>query len=153
VTRTSADDPGSGAHLAARPAAPRRTGVFVTRPHPTGAGVVGTYVHAYDPSARSPYQTHIPGMRPPQDASAGGHQSATPIYDALYAEYRRSFKALPGDRSGEEDLGFRPFGSRELPGSWDRVGSWDTVERGQHRARAAPAALPPAQRDNRKHGL
>ncbi|MEU5192370.1 hypothetical protein AB0G83_35295, partial [Streptomyces klenkii] len=36
--------------------------------------------------------------------------SVTPIYDALYAEYRRSFRALPFDRSGEEDLRFVGFG-------------------------------------------
>lgn len=48
-------------------------------------------------------------MRPAQDVTAG--QSATPIYDALYSEYRRSFRTLPGDRSGEDDLGFRPFGT------------------------------------------
>ncbi|MEU6081053.1 hypothetical protein [Streptomyces sp. NPDC047108] len=91
-------------------------------------------------------------MRHPHDARpASGHQSATPIYDALYAEYRRSFKALPGDRSGEEDLGFKPFGNREPHGSWERTEGWDSGGRGQHRA--GPPALPPAQRDNRKHGL
>ncbi|MER5746762.1 hypothetical protein ABT097_26235 [Streptomyces sp. NPDC002225] len=47
-------------------------------------------------------------MRPSQDPSAGPSQ--TPIYDALYTEYRRSFRALPGDRSGEENLGFMAFG-------------------------------------------
>lgn len=63
-------------------------------------------MHAYEPS-RQPYQSQIPSMRPAQDFS-GGH-SATPIYDALYSEYRRSFRALPGDRSNEDDLGFRGF--------------------------------------------
>lgn len=48
-------------------------------------------------------------MRPAQDVSAG--PSATPIYDALYSEYRRSFRTLPGDRSGEEELSFRSFGA------------------------------------------
>lgn len=48
-------------------------------------------------------------MRPAQDVSAG--LSATPIYDALYSEYRRSFRTLPGDRSGEEELSFRSFGA------------------------------------------
>ncbi|MEU8763782.1 hypothetical protein [Streptomyces sp. NPDC048659] len=48
-------------------------------------------------------------MRPAQDVSAG--QSATPIYDALYSEYRRTFRTLPGDRSGEEELAFRSFGA------------------------------------------
>ncbi|MER6101473.1 hypothetical protein ABT115_03780 [Streptomyces sp. NPDC001832] len=51
-------------------------------------------------------------MRPPQDPS--GSQSPTPIYDALYSEYRRSFRALPGDRSGEENLGFVAFGTGRL---------------------------------------
>ncbi|WP_169731647.1 hypothetical protein, partial [Streptomyces fradiae] len=62
--------------------------------------------HSYEPP-RPPYQ-HIPAMRPAQD---GLSYSATPIYDALYSEYRRSFRALPGDRSGEEDLTFRAFGA------------------------------------------
>ncbi|MCM2414978.1 MULTISPECIES: hypothetical protein [unclassified Streptomyces] len=48
-------------------------------------------------------------MRPAQDPS--GAPSHTPIYDALYSEYRRSFRALPGDRSGEESLGLPAFGS------------------------------------------
>ncbi|MFD9489232.1 hypothetical protein [Streptomyces sp. NPDC059991] len=54
-------------------------------------------------------------MRPAQDLS-GGH-SATPIYDALYSEYRRSFRALPGDRSGEDDLDFRGFAALAHSGS------------------------------------
>lgn len=48
-------------------------------------------------------------MRPSKDPS--GSPSQTPIYDALYSEYRRSFRALPGDRSGEESLGFSAFGT------------------------------------------
>ncbi|MFF8386832.1 hypothetical protein [Streptomyces kanasensis] len=63
--------------------------------------------HSYEPS-RPSYQP-IPAMRPAQDAESG--YSTTPIYDALYSEYRRSFRALPGDRSGEEDLGFKGFGA------------------------------------------
>ncbi|MEU8839382.1 hypothetical protein AB0D97_09655 [Streptomyces roseus] len=35
--------------------------------------------------------------------------SHTPIYDALYSEYLRAFRTLPGDRTGEEDLGFTAF--------------------------------------------
>ncbi|MFI0981519.1 hypothetical protein ACH4SP_31485 [Streptomyces sp. NPDC021093] len=46
-------------------------------------------------------------MRPSQEAPP--QSTFTPIYDALYSEYRRSFRALPGDRSGEEDLGFTAF--------------------------------------------
>ncbi|WP_309053049.1 hypothetical protein [Streptomyces sp.] len=48
-------------------------------------------------------------MRPAHDGAAG--PSATPIFDALYSEYRRSFRTLPGDRSGEEELRFRAFGT------------------------------------------
>ncbi|WP_143200524.1 hypothetical protein [Kitasatospora sp. CB01950] len=50
-------------------------------------------------------------MRPSYDAE---HPvSATPIYDSLYSEYRRMFRALPGDRSGEEGLRFTGFAVRE----------------------------------------
>ncbi|MFC9796087.1 hypothetical protein [Streptomyces sp. NPDC057695] len=48
-------------------------------------------------------------MRPAQDVTAG--PSPTPIYDALYSEFRRTFRTLPGDRSGEEDVTFRAFGT------------------------------------------
>ncbi|MFE6227339.1 MULTISPECIES: hypothetical protein [unclassified Streptomyces] len=65
-------------------------------------------MHAYDPFPQ-PYPSPIPGMRPAQDVPAGF--SATPIFDALYSEYRRSFRTLPGDRSGEEELAFRAFGT------------------------------------------
>ncbi|MFD3535526.1 hypothetical protein [Streptomyces sp. NPDC058664] len=65
-------------------------------------------MHAYDPFPQ-PGPSQIPSMRPAQDATAG--TSPTPIYDALYAEYRRTFRTLPGDRSGEEDLSFRAFGT------------------------------------------
>ncbi|WP_416975349.1 hypothetical protein [Streptomyces sp. 4F14] len=62
-------------------------------------------MHTYEPSLWPSYPA-IPSARPGQDT-----QSATPIYDALYAEYVKSFRALPGDRSGEEELGFTAFGS------------------------------------------
>ncbi|MEV8587468.1 hypothetical protein AB0424_11100 [Streptomyces sp. NPDC051180] len=65
-------------------------------------------MHAYDPFLQ-PYPSQIPAMRPAQDVAAGG--SPTPIYDALYSEFRRSFRTLPGDRSGEEELTFRAFGT------------------------------------------
>ncbi|GAA0624190.1 hypothetical protein [Streptomyces crystallinus] len=71
-------------------------------------------MHTYEPS-RQPYQSQIPSMRPAQDLL--GSHSATPIYDALYSEYRRSFRALPGDRSGEDDLGFRGFAAVGHSGS------------------------------------
>lgn len=76
------------------------------RPHLLGGGVVGTYVHAYDVPRRQSYQP-IPSGRAGQDPSGGS--SPTPIYDALYDEYVRAFKAFPGDRSGEEDMAFIPF--------------------------------------------
>ncbi|MFF9161155.1 hypothetical protein ACF081_12950 [Streptomyces longwoodensis] len=73
-------------------------------------------MHAYD-SPRRPSLPSIPSARPGQDSSGG--PSATPIYDALYAEYVRSFRALPGDRSGEEELGFTAFGNGSLPHGTD----------------------------------
>ncbi|MFI8305634.1 hypothetical protein ACIF80_19755 [Streptomyces sp. NPDC085927] len=65
-------------------------------------------MHAYDAPRRQPFPLVPAPVRPAQD-SAGG-PSATPIYDALYAEYVKSFRSLPGDRSGEEKLGFTAFG-------------------------------------------
>ncbi|MCX5139301.1 MULTISPECIES: hypothetical protein [unclassified Streptomyces] len=110
-------------------------------------------------------------MRPAQDPSGG--PSHTPIYDALYSEYRRSFRALPGDRSGEESLGLPAFGaglfgSRTSLSSHSghggtgstaggtgghgsgpsthtgSLGSWQRV--GRHAGRVQPAALPPGSR-------
>lgn len=144
----------------------RRTAISPPGPHPTASGVVGTYVHSYDSSRQRP--SPIPAMRPAQDPSGG--QSHTPIYDALYSEYRRSFRALPGDRSGEENLGFVAFGSgwsgSRMPLSshsghsgalsvhsgvtghtggtsthTSGLGSWQRV--GRHSGRSQPAALPP----------
>lgn len=108
-------------------------------------------------------------MRPSQDPSAG--TSATPIYDALYSEYRRSFRALPGDRSGEENLRFpafsaglfasrTPLGGHASPAGQSRhtgagsvqnqhpgtLGSWQRV--GRHAGRPRPAALPPGSRES-----
>ncbi|MET9765019.1 hypothetical protein ABZ016_39120 [Streptomyces sp. NPDC006372] len=65
-------------------------------------------MHAYDVPRRQSYSS-IPSARSAQDTQGG--PSATPIYDALYAEYVKSFRALPGDRSGEEKLGFTAFGN------------------------------------------
>ncbi|MFD4990358.1 hypothetical protein [Streptomyces sp. NPDC058374] len=87
-------------------------------------------------------------MRPAQDLTDG--RSSTPIYDALYSEYRRSFRALPGDRSGEEDLRFNAFGTsphgfrRPHQDAYPRpeeraAGSWSPSAR-----RHAAPALPPA---------
>ena len=102
-------------------------------------------------------------MRPSREPSGG--QSQTPIYDALYSEYRRSFRALPGDRSGEENLGFVAFGTGMFgsraplsghsghsgqsghsgPGTHTgNLGSWQRV--GRHAGRPQPVALPPGSR-------
>ncbi|MET7904377.1 hypothetical protein ABZS86_24115 [Streptomyces sp. NPDC005355] len=127
-------------------------------PHPTGGRVVGTYVHAYDLPYRSPSYGYIPAMRPAPEASPDHWRpSATPIYDALYAEYRRLFRALPGDRSDEEDMGFVAFSAIGQPrgltsGGHGRTsgygGGWDT---GGLYYRTYLPALPPGQRDGRGH--
>ncbi|MEU1089155.1 hypothetical protein ACFYPN_29610 [Streptomyces sp. NPDC005576] len=105
-------------------------------------------------------------MRPSRDLPGGS--SPTPIYDALYSEYLRSFRALPGDRSGEESLGFLNFGGpgrlAGRPGSFGHAaaaaqqgrtaaqsggagaaGAWQRV--GRHAGRPQPAALPPGSRE------
>ncbi|CCA54674.1 hypothetical protein SVEN_1387 [Streptomyces venezuelae ATCC 10712] len=137
---------------------PRRAPLSESRPHPTGGGVVGTYVHAYDPFL-PPYPSPIPPMRPAQDVTAGA--SPTPIYDALYSEYRRTFRTLPGDRSGEEELSFRAFGTAVStgvygPGQGPRYASayptaWSTPSMpsspsGPYSSAHPQAALPPGPR-------
>ncbi|MCX4745994.1 hypothetical protein OG455_10740 [Kitasatospora sp. NBC_01287] len=54
-------------------------------------------------------------MRPSYDGEHPVAPTPTPIYDELYSEYRRLFRALPGDRAGEEDLRFTGFAVRERP--------------------------------------
>lgn len=107
--------------------------------------IVGTGVHTYDAFPRAPYQSPIPPMRSPHDSVAG---SCTPIYDALYSEYRRLFRALPGDRSGEENLQF-PAMTRGWQPTQGPVGYGN----GRHRE-PLPAALPPgpSAQDNRAQG-
>ncbi|NGO12464.1 hypothetical protein G5C60_33865 [Streptomyces sp. HC44] len=108
-------------------------------------------MHTYDSPRRLPYTSPIPAMRPAPD-STGSH-SATPIYDALYAEFRRSFRALPGDRSGEEELGFTAFGpvqhatGRLATHSRSTTATWQPVAR-QHASGLIPA-LPPGSRRER----
>ncbi|MFD5339872.1 hypothetical protein [Streptomyces hawaiiensis] len=126
-------------------------------------------MHAYDVSRRQSFSP-IPSARSAQESLGG--PSATPIYDALYAEYVKSFRALPGDRSGEEKLGFTAFGNnphssgsyggtyggsysaysagaqsaRHAAGQqpqWQRVGTVGTYSTGMH---YVPAALPPGRR-------
>jgi hypothetical protein len=121
-------------------------------------------VHAYDAPRRQSYPP-VRSARPAQDSQGGF--SATPIYDALYAEYVTSYRTLPGDRTGEEDLRFTGFGSlsqgtsshgyrtygagsygtRQYGGRqqspWQRVGPLPRQDTGH---RATPAALPPGPR-------
>jgi hypothetical protein len=83
-------------------------------------------------------------MRSAQE-SAGGGGTGTPIYDALYSEYRRLFRTLPGDRSGEESLAFNSFSA------WTAAQAAPQTP-GRHRGNT-PAALPPGRPDNRMNGL
>ncbi|MEU3415917.1 MULTISPECIES: hypothetical protein [unclassified Streptomyces] len=129
-------------------------------------------MHAYDTPPRRSFSS-VPSARAAQEPSGG--PSATPIYDALYAEWVKSFRTLPGDRSGEEGLRFSAFGdgpdgaggygghragtfsssysaysagaySARQQSQWQRVG---TLGRPQDSARAPyvpAAALPPGPR-------
>ncbi|MZD10570.1 hypothetical protein GTW43_36660 [Streptomyces sp. SID5785] len=85
-------------------------------------------------------------MRPAQPPA--GSRSATPIYDALYAEYRRSFRALPGDRSGEEELGFTSFTAGLYAARHHAPPRLYGMDSGRQSGLGAPlhAALPPAPR-------
>ncbi|AWK08416.1 hypothetical protein [Streptomyces spongiicola] len=91
--------------------------------------------------------TDDPARRPYESRNA----SATPIYDTLCSEYRRAFRSLPGDRSGEEDLVFKGFGTG-LNGGGDpgavaagRFSPWPVAVR-QHTGGLHARALPPAPR-------
>ncbi|MFD7923959.1 hypothetical protein ACFV3R_32735 [Streptomyces sp. NPDC059740] len=129
-------------------------------PHPEADRVVGTDVHSYDPSRLS-YGYAIPAMRPSQDASSRGRPSdpypATPIFDELYAEYRRAFRALPGDRTGEEELSAEAMRAiwRTTPtagGRWD-AGTTSLRAQAHYTRTAAPAALPTGRgREGRSPG-
>lgn len=119
-------------------------------------------------------------MRLPQDGALAPdrrqHVSPTPIYDALCVEYRKSFRALPGDRMGEEDLGFVAFSALGRLDHRDRHDQTDQhTQPGQHRGfmntgqghaggrgdrepgggrhRVHLPALPPAPRDGRGRGV
>ncbi|GGV52876.1 hypothetical protein GCM10010245_83380 [Streptomyces spectabilis] len=78
-------------------------------------------MHVYDATHHRPYASPIPSMRSAQDTT--GAFSATPIYDALYTEYLRAFRALPGDRTGEEELRFTGFG----PGPYGNAAPYGAV--------------------------
>jgi len=99
-------------------------------------------VHIYDASGRTRYYGYIPSMRTAQDSARGGGGSGTPIYDALCSEYRRLFRALPGDRSGEEGLEFTGFAAWHMQHPpFDPSGP-----RGN-----GPAALPPGRPPRGQH--
>ncbi|MFJ8594465.1 hypothetical protein [Streptomyces sp. NPDC093598] len=103
-------------------------------------------MHAYDVPRRQSFSS-IPSARSSQDSQGG--PSATPIYDALYAEYVKSFRALPGDRSGEEKLGFTAFGNTPHgSGSYGGTygGSYSAYSAGAQSARHAAGHQPQWQR-------
>ncbi|MEU6219795.1 hypothetical protein ABZ845_20085 [Streptomyces sp. NPDC047022] len=96
-------------------------------------------MHAYDVPHRQSYQP-LPSGRAGQDPSGGF--SATPIYDALCDEYIRAFRALPGDRGGEEDMAFIAFA--HLPhdtSSYGTVGAYGTYQSTPQHATGHLAAL------------
>ncbi|MFD3699263.1 hypothetical protein ACFWUZ_24540 [Streptomyces sp. NPDC058646] len=66
-------------------------------------------MHPYDSSRAPSYPSTVPPLRPARDRDSAPAASHTPIYDMLYSEYLRAFRALPGDRTGEEGLGFTAF--------------------------------------------
>ncbi|MEU6595970.1 hypothetical protein [Streptomyces flaveolus] len=129
-------------------------------------------MHAYDTPPRRSFSS-VPSARAAHEPSGGS--SATPIYDSLYAEWVRTFRTLPGDRSGEEGLRFSAFGdfpdgtgaygghragsfsssysaysagaySARQQSQWQRVGTLGRhQETGMHHVPAA-AALPPGPR-------
>ncbi|MDQ0990065.1 hypothetical protein [Streptomyces sp. V3I7] len=124
-------------------------------------------MHPYDvPPRRPSFSSSVPPARVGQESA--GRPSATPIYDSLYAEWVRTFRTLPFDRSGEENLEFVAFGdaphSTGAYGSnsysaysagaysarhgtglsqWQRVGTLGRQDTGVHHVRPA---LPPAPR-------
>ncbi|MFD6420293.1 hypothetical protein [Streptomyces sp. NPDC060194] len=95
-------------------------------------------------------------MRPPQEPQGAG-PSATPIYDALYAEWQRSFRTLPGDRHGEEPAdpvfggGRDGYGARAGYGERQQETAypytpWSGDGRVYGGGDRLPAALPPGPR-------
>ncbi|MET7685720.1 hypothetical protein [Streptomyces sp. NPDC005423] len=123
-------------------------------------------MHPYDVPRRQSYQP-IPSSR---SAEESPHvPSATPIYDRLYSEWVKTFRSLPGDRSGEEQLGFTAFGnsphttgsyggssysaysagafSARQQSQWQRVGPL-----GRQDGRHGQTATAVWQSDERQHG-
>ncbi|CAL9400037.1 hypothetical protein [Streptomyces sp. enrichment culture] len=111
-------------------------------------------MYAYDVPRRQ-VPPPIPSARSVHDPQSG--PSATPIYDKLYAEYVKTFRSLPGDRSGEEGLEFTAFGSSPygVRHSGSYGGSYSAYSAGASSARSGGghqpqwqrvAALPPGTR-------
>ncbi|GAA1111734.1 hypothetical protein [Kitasatospora arboriphila] len=89
-------------------------------------------MYSYDvaPTTRPSAGRTIPGMRPSYDADLP--VSPTPIYDALYSEYRRLFRALPGDRTDEEQLRFTGFGGPDRFSRFSGFGASSAASYPQH---------------------
>ncbi|QIJ61853.1 hypothetical protein [Streptomyces sp. JB150] len=119
-------------------------------------------MHAYDAPRRPSYSSVPPPPRSAQDQTG---PSATPIYDKLYSEYVKSFRTLPGDRSGEEKLGFTafgtiPYGAGSFGSSYTSYSAYSVgAQSARHgggqqqpqwqRVGQIPAALPPGRRGTR----
>ncbi|WP_314173072.1 hypothetical protein [Streptomyces winkii] len=87
-------------------------------------------------------------MRPSRDLAVN-NASSTPIYDALYAEYSRLFRTLPGDRTGEEELRFEGFGTVHGTGTGSWGDDWQRDALPRHTAHVP--ALPPGPRDGQAY--
>ncbi|MFF2202511.1 hypothetical protein [Streptomyces sp. NPDC058145] len=90
-------------------------------------------MHAYDtpPPRRSAFAS-VPSARAGESSVA---PSATPIYDSLYTEWVKAFRTLPGDRSGEEELGFCAFGNTPHSTGSYRMTSYSAYSAGAYSAR------------------
>lgn len=76
-------------------------------------------VHTFEPPFQNPRPSHTlpPGRREPPLTPRD--DTNTPIYDTLCAEFQRLLRALPGDRSDEEDGAFPDFASPRTAGALD----------------------------------
>ncbi len=110
-------------------------------------------MHPYDSSRAPSYSGTVPAMRPVRDRDSSPAVSHTPIYDTLYSEYLRAFRALPGDRTGEEDLGFTSFsygggytggtyGGGWSGSAWQRT-EWQPSSYGSQAPSPSPSASQP----------
>ncbi|MBV2356584.1 hypothetical protein KUM39_19750 [Streptomyces sp. J2-1] len=100
-------------------------------------------MHPYDTPRRSAYPS-VPSARAGQEGP--GATSATPIFDTLYAEWGKTFRTLPGDRSGEEELEFSAFGSAPHSTGSYRANSYSAYSAGAYSARNGGQQQPQWQR-------